>query len=266
MGLAEWSVSAARFVALLAPALLAGCGYTEYEWKAQLSRYERLQGEVQGRDDRIHRLEEEIARERTGVGELADRLRAAGIDPERLETARDALARQGDEDKTRRAIEAQNRSVLRALDPIVAGEGGVRLSTRNGHVVISLPGQLVFKAGSDALSKGGEQTLRQLAALIRGDEMLKGLKYQVTGHTTAGSPTAVWRNGLELTMAQARSVLLFLVADKGGALPVASVGVASVSDADPAGARGAVEPQKKSPRCEIVVLTGEGEPAAHVPL
>ncbi len=45
--------------ALLASALLTGCGYTEFEWQAQLDRSERLQRELVASQARVRQLEEQ---------------------------------------------------------------------------------------------------------------------------------------------------------------------------------------------------------------
>jgi chemotaxis protein MotB len=247
---------AARVAVALAPALLAGCGYTEFEWQAQLDKQARMQRDLQSREQRIRQLEEAASREGVATASLADRVRAAGLDPEHLDAAAEATARQRDASRSSLRTDERRSAVLKAFLPLATGEIGV--TTRRGRIVISIPSQLLFKAGRDALAKPGEKTLRDIAALIRGDELLKSLTYQVVGHTASGAPTAPWRNSWDLTLAQARAVLFFLVQEQGGGLPVAHWSVAGFADMDPVEPGGGAAALKNQ-RCEIVVDVGEGE-------
>ena len=158
-------------------------------------------------------------------------VRAAGLDPEHLDSAAEATARQRDASRSSLRTDERRSAVLKAFLPLATGEIGV--TARRGRIVISMPSQLLFKAGRDALATPGEKTLRDIAALIRGDKLLKSLTYQIVGHTASGAPTAPWRNSWDLTLAQARAVLFFLVQEQGGGLPVAHWSVAGFADMDP---------------------------------
>lgn len=230
-------------VALLAPALLVGCGYTEFEWQAQLDRSERLQRDLQMTQQRVRLLEEEVARAGAAAPPREDPLGAEGLDVSTgLPRGDAAVARPSPE---------RDSDVLRAFLPVAAGE--VAVAPRDGRVVISIPTRVLFRGNRDAFSPAGEKTLRDIAAIIRGNEPLKGLGYQVVGHTTSGAPTVAWRNGWDVTVAQARAVLLFLAQPKEAGLPIARLSLAAHADLAPADAGGGAPAQAPDPRLEIVI-------------
>ncbi|AGP35287.1 hypothetical protein SCE1572_12635 [Sorangium cellulosum So0157-2] len=240
-----------RLVALLAPALLVGCGYTEFEMKAQLDRSERLQRELQTSQQRVRQLEQDVARGGVAAPPREDPLSAEGID---LGAGPGAGAQRGEAAGARPAAERDS-GVLRAFLPVAAGD--VTVAPRDGRVVISIPTRVLFKGNRDALSPAGEKILRDVAAIIRGNEPLKGLDYQVVGHTAGGAPGVApgvaWRNGWDVTVAQARAVLLFLAQPKEAGLPVARLSLASFADLPPADVGGGAPAQPADPRLEIVV-------------
>ncbi|WP_437534828.1 hypothetical protein WME79_11520 [Sorangium sp. So ce726] len=230
--------------ALLAPALLAGCGYTEFEMQAQLDRSERLQRELQLSQQRVRRLEEETARGGAPARSLEDPLGAEGIDLGAPPPARGEAA-------AARPASERDSGVLRAFLPVAAGE--VTVAPRDGRVVISIPTRVLFKGNRDAFSPAGEKILRDIAAIIRNNEPLKGLGYQVVGHTASGTPGVAWRNGWDVTVAQARAVLLFLAQPKEAGVPLARLSLASFADLPPADAGGGATAQPQEPRVEIVI-------------
>ncbi len=120
-------------------------------------------------------------------------------------------------------------------------------------MVISTPSRVLFKGNRDALSPAGEKVLRDIAAIIRSNEPLKGLSYQVVGHTASGAPGVAWRNGWDVTVAQARAVLLFLAQPKEAGVPLARLSLASFADLPPAEAGGGAPAQPQEPRVEIVI-------------
>ncbi|KYF95841.1 hypothetical protein BE20_44120, partial [Sorangium cellulosum] len=261
-----------RLVALLAPALLVGCGYTEFEMKAQLDRSERLQRELQVSQQRVRQLEQDVAHGGAAAAPREDPLSAEGID---LGTGPAAGAQRGEAAGARPPSDRES-GVLRAFLPVAAGD--VTVAPRDGRVAISIPTRVLFKGNRDALSPAGEKILRDIAAIIRGNEPLKGLDYQVVGHTAGGAPGVApgvaWRNGWDVTVAQARAVLLFLAQPKEAGLPVARLSLASFADLPPADAAGGAPAQPADPRLEIVVEgtaqiaerpAGEARPAGATP-
>ncbi|WP_231864785.1 OmpA/MotB family protein [Sorangium cellulosum] len=231
--------------ALVASALLAGCGYTEFEWQAQLDRSERLQRELVASQARVRQLEEQGPR----GGAAADPHWANGPSSG-LDVEPGATQPRGEPAGARPASERDS-DVLRAFLPVAAGD--VTVAPRDGRVVISIPSRVLFKGNRDALSPAGEKVLRDIAAIIRSNEPLKGLAYQVVGHTASGTPGVAWRNGWDVTVAQARAVLLFLAQPKEAGVPLARLSLASFADLPPADAGGGAPAQPQEPRVEIVI-------------
>ncbi|AUX41147.1 uncharacterized protein SOCE26_025540 [Sorangium cellulosum] len=241
----------ARLCALLAPALLAGCGYTEFEWQVQQDKLTRLQRDLQSSELRIRELEQQGARAGAPAPTpVADDL--LGMEgPAPGAGAQRGAAAGG------RAAASPDSAVLQAFLPVAAGE--VTVAPRDGQVVLSIPSRLLFKGNRDALSPAGEKTLRDIAAIIRGSEPLRALGYQVVGHTASGAPaatgapTVAWRNGWDVTVAQARAVMLFLAQPKEAGVPLARLSLAAYADLAPADAGGGAPAQPPDPRIEIVV-------------
>ncbi|WP_437768957.1 hypothetical protein WMF27_10700 [Sorangium sp. So ce281] len=231
--------------ALVASALLAGCGYTEFEWQAQLDRSERLQRELVASQARVRQLEEQGPR-----GGAAAEAGWANDPISGLDVGLGATPPRGEPAGARPAPERDS-DVLRAFLPVAAGD--VTVAPRDGRVVISIPSRVLFKGNRDALSPAGEKVLRDIAAIIRGNEPLKGLGYQVVGHTASGTPGVAWRNGWDVTVAQARAVLLFLAQPKEAGVPLARLSLASFADLPPADAGGGAPAQPQEPRVEIVI-------------
>lgn len=236
--------AATRLFALLAPALLVGCGYTEFEWQTQLDKIDRLQRDLQRSEHRIRQLEEQAARAGAAAARVeGDRLGVSELDP-------GAGAERG-QPAAARPPAGPDSAVLEAFRPLATGE--ITVTPRDGAVVISIPTGLLFKGNRDALSPAGEKTLRELAAIVRGSEPLQALSYQVVGHTASGAPTVAWRNGWDVTVAQARAVMLFLAQPKEAGLPTARLSLASFADLPAADADGGAPAQPPDRRIEIVV-------------
>ncbi|WP_437592276.1 OmpA/MotB family protein [Sorangium sp. So ce1000] len=230
---------------LLAPALLAGCGYTEFEMQAQLDKSERLQRELQASQVRVRELEEQGPR-----GGAAAEPHWANDPISGLDASLGEGPQRGEPAGARPAAERDS-GVLRAFLPVATGD--VTVAPRDGRVVISIPSRVLFKGNRDAFSPAGEKVLRDIAAIIRGNEPLKGLGYQIVGHTASGAPGVAWRNAWDVTVAQARAVLLFLAQPKEAGVPIARLSLASFADLPPADAGGGTPAQAPEPRLEIVI-------------
>jgi chemotaxis protein MotB len=122
-------------------------------------------------------------------------------------------------------------------------------------MVISLPGDVLFDSGRDSLKKDGEDILGKVAAVIKGDGSLQNRDYQVAGHTD-NKPLqgGAFRDNWGLSLMRARSVLIFLVSDKGGQLPVNHWSAAGFADTDPIASNDSDEGRQKNRRCDLIVV------------
>ena len=123
-------------------------------------------------------------------------------------------------------------------------------------MLIQLPGDVLFDSGRDSLKKDGEEILRQVANVIRGDSELSKREFQVAGHTDS-KPLAggQFRDNWGLSAMRARSVLTYLTGagDKGGGLDATKWSAAGYAETDPIATNDTEEGRKKNRRVELVV-------------
>jgi chemotaxis protein MotB len=245
---------------LLIPALslvAPGCGHSEDEWQAQLDKYNRLDGEHK---NTLKELEEAKAR----VADLTRQLEAMGVDINEkekrlagLNASLEEQARALAEYKARahqlELIKARFEALRRKLDELT--RLGLAVNIRHNRMVISLPGDVLFDSGRDTLKKDGQDILRKVAAVVRGDDQLLKRDYQVAGHTDnvalKGGP---FHDNWGLSLMRAREVLLYLVGDKGGGLPIQHWSAAGFADTDPVASNDSDDGKQKNRRCDLVVV------------
>lgn len=250
------------FLFLIPTALLAvGCGHSEEEWQAQLDKYSKLQSESQSTQSK---LTKELEDAKSRVARLEKELQSAGVDisklSEDLGNTKSTLAEQEKalaEYKARAAqlerIKARFEALRKKLDELT--KLGLAVSIRRNRMVISLPGDVLFDSGRDTLKKDGEEILGKVAGVIKGDATLQNRDYQVAGHTDSvqlnGGP---FKDNWGLSLMRARSVLLYLVGDKGGQLPVPHWSAAGFADTDPIASNDDAPGKQKNRRCDLIVV------------
>jgi chemotaxis protein MotB len=251
----------ARFLPLLLVPLLSmtasGCGHSEEEWQAQLDKYNRLESEKNGtakeRDEaraKVAQLEKELRDMGVNIEDRDKKL--AGLSASLEEQAR-ALADYKARAHQLELIKARFEALKRKLDELT--RLGLAVSIRHNRMVISLPGDVLFDSGRDTLKKEGTQILAKVAAVINSDAQLKVRDYQVAGHTD-NKPLqgGQFHDNWGLSLMRAREVLLFLVSDKGGALPIQHWSAAGFGDTDPIASNEADDGRQKNRRCDLIVV------------
>jgi len=251
----------ARFLAFLfVPALAimaSGCGHSEEEWQAQLDKYNRLDGE--------HKTSvKELEDAKLKVADLEKQLRDMGVNIEdkdkklaglhaSLQEQERALAEYKARAHQLELIKARFEALKRKLDELT--RLGLAVSIRHNRMVISLPGDVLFDSGRDTLKKEGTAILQKVAGVINSDAQLKVRDYQVAGHTD-NKPLAggQFHDNWGLSLMRAREVLLYLVTDKGGALPVQHWSAAGFGDTDPIATNDSDDGRQKNRRCDLIVV------------
>jgi len=255
----------------LLAALAVGCGYSEEEWKAQLDKYNQLLAEKQAADARAAALQRDLDSEKARVAELTKKLEEAGIDISKLneslqatatkvsslsatlEEREKALEEYRARAKQLEAIKARFEMLRKKLDELT--KLGLAVNIRKNRMVISLPGDVLFAPGRETLNKEGNEILVKVAGIIKNDPSLLGRDYQVAGHTDnkplQGGP---FRDNWGLSLMRAREVLLFLVSDKGGQLPIGRWSASGFGDTDPIATNDTDEGRQKNRRCDLIVV------------
>jgi chemotaxis protein MotB len=240
-------------IPVLFATLVAGCGYSEDQWKAQLKKYEELETSS---SEKQAALEKELAAAKQRVADLEKQLADAGADVKKmsstLEDQEKALAEYKARAKQLEAIKARFDLLRKKLDELT--KLGLAVSIRRNRMVISLPGDVLFDSGKVELKKDGEEILKKVATVIKNDKSLANRDYQVAGHTDnqplSGGP---FFDNWGLSLMRARSVLLYLVG-KGGALPRQHWSAAGFADTDPVANNGTKDGQQKNRRCDLIVV------------
>ncbi len=257
---------APRFLPLLLlPALsLLACGHSEEEWQAQLDKYNHLATEHQTAQSKLDKTSKELEAASQRVGALEKQLQDAGIELQNtskklssvnatLEERERALVEYQARAKQLELIKARFETLKKKLDELT--KLGLAVSIRKNRMVISLPGDVLFDSGRETLKKEGQAILTKVATVIKADGALLGRDYQVAGHTDSKPlQGGVFRDNWGLSLMRAREVLLFLVGDKTGKLPVEHWSATGFADTDPIATNDTDDGRQKNRRCDLIVV------------
>jgi chemotaxis protein MotB len=255
-------------------ALMAGCGYSEDEWQAQLAKYEQLSQKERAAEAERARTHAELNKAQQQVAELKDQLQKMGVN---LDTINQQLEQTGSVNKElsknieelQRALKeyqeraAQLERIKQRFELLrdklkKLTELGLKVEIRRNRMVIRLPGDVLFASGDDKLSKEGDKVLDAVADVIRNDKQLSGRYFQVAGHTD-NKPLKGGRFGDNwgLSAMRARQVLLYLVSPvdaKEGGLTADHLHAAGYGDTDPIAKNDADDGRKQNRRVELVLM------------
>lgn len=269
-----------RFLlALSVLVLAAGCGYSEDEWQAQLSKYNKLNDQYNQEHSQREQLQKELDEAKQKVATLQDALQKMGVDmnslnaqlqqagteKQQLSASLDEMKRALEEYKGRAAqletIKERFELLRSKLQKLV--NQGLKVEIRNNRMVIRLPGDVLFASGQDKLSPEGEKVLGVVADVIRGDAQLSKRYFQIAGHTD-NKPLAGGRFGDNwgLSVMRARQVLLFLIKptdDKGGGLDPTRLHAAGYGETDPVASNDSPDGREQNRRVELVLMPDVSE-------
>ncbi|HMJ11036.1 MAG TPA: OmpA family protein [Polyangiaceae bacterium] len=255
---------------------LVACGYSEDEWKAQLSKYNKLNSQYQDERKQHAATRAELDQTHTKVQELEDQLKKMGVNLDSvslqlqqtgtekqqltasLEQLRQALAeykqRADQLERIKQRFELL-RDKLKKLTTL-----GLKVEIRRNRMVIRLPGDVLFASGQDELKPGGEKVLSAVAEVIRNDPQLRARYFQIAGHTDM-KPLKGGRFGDNwgLSVMRARQVLLYLIApmggkDPGGGLDSSRLHAAGYGETDPVADNAAENGRQQNRRVELVLM------------
>jgi chemotaxis protein MotB len=252
----------AWFVALL-PTLVFGCGHSEEEWQAQLDKYGQLA-------QRNQALQAEFDQTRARIDQLLSDLEAMGLKLDQAGTNQANLKQSLEE--TQRALDEFKRRA-EALERIKARfellrtklrkmtDLGLEVTIRHNRMVISLPGDVLFKSGEDELAKKGKDILGQVAQVIASDESLSQRHYQVAGHTDnqpLRRTVDKYQDNWGLSVMRARRVLVYLVESEesgsAGRLEAKRWSAAGYGATDPVASNATPDGRRRNRRVELVLL------------
>jgi chemotaxis protein MotB len=182
-------VIAGRFTIVGVVALLASACY-KGRFEECTRRGQELQGQLDQANTRNQELDEQVQALTADNGTLSDRLRALGEDVSelraregQLSTDLEAAQRRAEELARRERAAADRLNTMRSMlgrfrDMIASGRLRVRIV--RGRMVIEMSSNILFDSGSADLSTQGEETLAEVAAVLRD---IPNREFQVAGHT-----------------------------------------------------------------------------------
>jgi chemotaxis protein MotB len=252
---------------LLAASSVFGCGYSEDEWQAQLSKYGKLNDQYNSEKQQNAQLQTDLDAAKTRVAELTAKLQAMGVNVEQLTTNLDQTNKALEEYKARAAqLEAIKqrfealRTKLQKLTNL-----GLKVQIRHNRMVISLPGDVLFASGQDSLKAEGQTVLQAVSEVIRKDAQLSARYFQIAGHTD-NKPLAggQFKDNWGLSAMRARQVLVYMVAPTetktgGGGLDPTHLHAAGYGETDPIADNTTDEGRQANRRVELVLMPDVSE-------
>jgi chemotaxis protein MotB len=221
------------------------------ELNQSLSREQALSKE---RDDLQKKMDAATAL----ILELKDRLTKLGQNVENLSSERgqlqagleDAKARLEELRKQKAAAEARAatfRTLMEKLRSMIDA-GQIKVTIRNGRMLIALPNDVLFDSGKTAVKAEGKEAIGKIAQVL---STIADRRFLVTGHTdNVPIKSSRFRSNWELSTARAVEVLQLLLA--GGMKPQV-LGAAGYAEVDPVAANDTPEGKAQNRRIEIVL-------------
>ena len=258
---------------------LTACGHTDEEMAQKQREVDQLKVRLDAAA-KLHKDDEQkFLDAQNQINDLRGTLQRAGVD---FENAQKNLASSEDARKKLELAIREYDQRLAQLDLMKKRfkdiqdrlkrlrDVGLKVTVRNNRMVIQLPGDVLFDSGVDIIKNEGRKILKQVADVINGDDTLKKRLFQVAGHTdNVEYGQGAFKDNWGLSLARARSVVLFLVHPADAAKPGTAAGVPGGGGLDPknwsAAGYGVMDPiagnvekqnadeQKKNRRVEIVL-------------
>jgi len=263
---------------------LAGCGYSEDEWQAQLGKNKKLQGDLDAERAAHDKTKAELAKVQSEVNQLKKDLAAYedlkkqfGSEKDKAAKLEKALAEAEARAKALEAAKKRLEALKKKLDELK--KFNLKVAVRHNQIVIEMPGDVLFAPGSELLSKEGKEVLLKVAEVIKSDADLVKRHYQVVGHTDNSPYGGAFKDNVGLSVMRAREVYDFLTRDPnaapkkgapapkkdeplGGGLPSERWSASGYGELDPiAGNKESQTPEekKRNRRVEIAILPDASE-------
>lgn len=245
-----------------------------YAWVAVLaasacvtqSKYDRALGVMS--QYQADRLEAQADRD-AAVAKLQDQLaqQQGVLSQTKAQAERDKAAMQGELAASReelaavraqRALSEQRLAEWRMLTSKLAqmiSAGKIKVSIREGRMLVDLPSSVLFASGSADLQDAGKPTLSEVAEVLK---QFPSRQFLVAGHTDTVPivKTVAFKDNWDLSAARALTVTKFLV-EKG--LRPRALAAAGYGEFDPVGNNRTEQGRQQNRRIEIVLLPNLAE-------
>lgn len=218
----------------------------------------RLEGDLKATRAERDQLRQQLDDSTALVGELKSRLEQLGQNVDKLASERGALQAGLDEAKARleelrkqkaaaEARAATFRTLVEKLRSMIDA-GQIKVTIRNGRMLLALPNDVLFDSGKTEVKKEGKEAITTVAQVLAsiGDR-----RFLVAGHTdNVPIKTARFPSNWELSTARAVEVTKLLVT--GGMKPEV-LGAVGYGEFDPVSPNETQEGRAQNRRLEIVL-------------
>ena len=205
----------------------------------------KLQGQIDDLNKQIADLKKQMDQVKAYGKGKADEAGALAAGMDNLQKRLDELEKQK---KTAEARAAVFRSLVDKLRSMVDA-GQIKVTVRNGRMLLVLPNDILFDSGKTELKAEGKDAIAKVAKVLA--TMPADRHFLVAGHTdNLRIKTKQFRSNWELSTQRAVEVVRLLV-DNG--MKPNQVGAAGYAEYDPAADNATAEGQKLNRRIEIVV-------------
>ena len=261
---------------VLIGAMALGCGYSEDEWQAQLSKYGKLDQAHKSQSKTLAEIQAELGGAKARVKLLVEQLEAMGVNLDETQAQLEVSGSENDilaanlAEVNRALVEYKARAVqlekiknrfevlrdkLKKLTNL-----GLKVAIRHNRMVISLPGDVLFASGRDNLRAEGVQVLAAVAHVIRTDDQLAKRYFQIAGHTDSNAlKGGRFKDNWGLSAMRAREVLVFMIAPLdgdtgGGGLSSERLHAAGYAATDSIASNDTKEGRQTNRRVELVLM------------
>ena len=221
-----------------------------------MSKYEvdRMRAESE-RDVAIAGMNEQLAKEH---GELASTKDAAAREKASLEATIAASKEELEQVRAQRALTEARMAEWKKLTSKLAGmisAGKIKVSIREGRMMVDLPSSVLFASGSADLQDAGKSPLTEVAAVLK---EFPSRQFLVAGHTDTMPivKTTLFKDNWDLSAARALTVTKFLIEQ--GIKPK-SIAAAGYGEWDPVGNNKTDKGRQSNRRIEIILLPNIAE-------
>jgi len=246
-----------RFALLAMVAATACVARSKYDRAlGVMSQYQADRLEAQAdRDAAVAKVRDELAQQ-SGVlsqtREQAEKERAA------MQGELAASREEMEAVRAQRALTEQRLQEWKTLTSKLASmisSGKIKVSVRDGRMLVDLPSSVLFASGSADLQDAGKPTLAEVASVLK---QFPTRQFLVAGHTDSMPivKTAAFKDNWDLSAARALTVTKYLI-EKG--LRSRTVAAAGYGEFDPIGNNKTDAGRQQNRRIEIVLLPNIAE-------
>lgn len=227
--------------------LLAGCHPNRKELQAQL---DEVRGELEQTQQKVTSLEGKIKQLEAEVLERDTQIAALEKDKQGMEAE---LAELRDEQNRRKAELQTYRDLFARLKKLIDA-GTIKVSFRNGRMIVELASAVLFDSGKTDLKDNGKAALDQL---VEAFQSVADRDLLIAGHTdTDPIKSRKFKDNWDLSAARALEVVGYMI-EKG--FPSGHIGAAGYGETDPVASNDTEEGKAQNRRIEIILMPNLGE-------